>query len=1578
MDPSSTPSSAMQKLIQEFQESCNALLQTFKDNGSTWSSIQDSNEEESLMQEQEDILSCILSNLEEFFDSTGQGSLRCLFSPCQVGETGWAIDPRKFASCLLMLTSHRSRLDDIPICKEEEEGDDDESNDNPYTITPLSLNAAKIYLELCQLKGAWSMGWMDECLLRNVEALLRRWGEESRGKKIAFLLEDKGGYKKKMIVKKKKKKKNTNDDDDYDQDGVDEYDGKGQYLGGHHDSVMMLGGLELSKSLTKILRCHEFWSWSKDVRDALMDAAVCALGYSSSLIGDSNVLHDNNKDDVNDKSIAVDEDDNEVNDDYDYDQCHRKRGLGHSKVNAIDATDFGYHVVNALISAIENCVKKKLFHLAQQQQSQKMKHDGNSKNVSPDTTVENLSLFSPSLADNIINSSSYSVAEHDNDIHDMLVTFLRAIYPILTYQVDLPNGVKGKTSAYHHSSGLLTRLLKCAVKHCNKMNSIINSFDRVIMATTPAKSPNLTSNLSWKSPYSTSRKTPRSHNKHVVDGLQIIPPSLKKKAMTPRSIRRQSMGKDDDRSEALQAPNGSKSSSILGVFIGLLQKLSTYKGTDKVEFRTRTVNLIKICLSALPTTERNIFFRFSVKLCISKVLYHRVFGVELIGACFLMDHLWINKMQSLVPDTCPDHDDQNTSSEFARPDGTLSSFNPRPVGDEILSTLVGRLNDRAPAVRTRAASALSSALNSVHALDHSLIKCSMMKCISNMRLELSRLLRIRATTDEKASVRRSAILTLVDLIMADDAPCSKDDLAVLKDGCNDVSVSVRKSSIDCILSLLDCSQKTCTKEKQQNLLSLEKSWVDIVLPLIYDTENSVATKVADSFLQIVIDPILEGTDEIEDVILSMKSCSAWRILSRLNIPSSSGSGGQKHLTEVLRKSLELINVSDQKNIRVAIFRNVHHYITRELQIMNCDSLESLSDSFIGSWCLFEGISFFYATPSMKSTESSWDIRKDMKSSRIGTKFLVDSWNAIYTIGQNRNVSEKPEYIASAKSCLSVISSMSVIMTNDEASDLLQALRSSHVSFNLGIPLIGPSISAMVRISERLNDCDITSTQGFCYDWINECLGQCENALGEFFTNEYCASESIELALYTIGEVMLVGFSSSEENNRQNSSSSLLSKMKPTHNILRLVQSLLLPKLPSIDGKKDQRVIPQRIRAHAFISFGKMCLNDESLARTSINIFARELRHDKEYNAPAVKINALTILGDFCIRYTNLVDKFVPLMASCLQPTDKLPSMQDSESILRRHAVIILSNLILQDYIKWKGVLFYRFLAATVDEDPQVANQAKMMLCGPLLSKQPSLFFSNFIDAMFILNGCTAHPLYQNRNNRDKSVNADGLDFCHITDTTKREEIYSLLIDYLSDEEKIGVTARLSKEILSAATEMQGELRYAANKSSEENLTREGGEAFSVLSDCFQILISPKMQIFRSFSSSLSSDEDEVDYSTNVSTITNIQDTDGPSASQLSSAKGKLLSKISRKHLIEIVLPIVCNLKVILEKSRSPLLKNLMQYLVYIFRQFKKEVNETLASNPTLLQEIHYDTKRFEKNQRIDAHSSQSLVGVAVT
>jgi hypothetical protein len=45
------------------------------------------------------------------------------------------------------------------------------------------------------------------------------------------------------------------------------------------------------------------------------------------------------------------------------------------------------------------------------------------------------------------------------------------------------------------------------------------------------------------------------------------------------------------------------------------------------------------------------------------------------------------------------------------------------------------------------------------------------------------------------------------------------------------------------------------------------------------------------------------------------------------------------------------------------------------------------------------------------------------------------------------------------------------------------------------------------------------------------------------------------------------------------------------------------------------------------------------------------------------------------------------------PSPHLP--QDTSVLVRKHALILLTQLLLQDYIKWRGLLLFRFLATAV-------------------------------------------------------------------------------------------------------------------------------------------------------------------------------------------------------------------------------------------------------------------------------------------
>ena len=162
-----------------------------------------------------------------------------------------------------------------------------------------------------------------------------------------------------------------------------------------------------------------------------------------------------------------------------------------------------------------------------------------------------------------------------------------------------------------------------------------------------------------------------------------------------------------------------------------------------------------------------------------------------------------------------------------------------------------------------------------------------------------------------------------------------------------------------------------------------------------------------------------------------------------------------------------------------------------------------------------------------------------------------------------------------------------------------------------------------------------------------------------------------------------------------------------------------------------------------LNTGKFCLRNKCLAREHINVYLRELHassihlhgtesYDDE-NVNSVKSNALLVLGDLCVRYTNLVDRHIGSLACCLQ---------DKDALVRKHALILLTQLLLQDFLKWRGMLLFRFIATSTDSNTEIAEIAKNILTKTLVTKFPSDFYcQHFAESVLVFNECVDHPLY---------------------------------------------------------------------------------------------------------------------------------------------------------------------------------------------------------------------------------------------
>ncbi|CAL1547494.1 unnamed protein product [Lymnaea stagnalis] len=339
----------------------------------------------------------------------------------------------------------------------------------------------------------------------------------------------------------------------------------------------------------------------------------------------------------------------------------------------------------------------------------------------------------------------------------------------------------------------------------------------------------------------------------------------------------------------------------------------------------------------------------------------------------------------------------------------------------------------------------------------------------------------------------------------------------------------------------------------------------------------------------------------------------------------------------------------------------------------------------------------------------------------------------------------------------------------------------------------------------------------------------------------------------------------------------------------------------------------RLRAHAFVTLGKLCLVDESLAKKTIAALAREL---EESDSPAIRNNVVIVMGDLTIRYTTLVDRYVTNMAVCLK---------DPSALVRKNTLTILTRLLQEEYIKWKGVLFFRYITTLLDETPEIKDLAEFCLEHLLLKKHPTMFFHPFIECIFHFNNYQTHPVYNKFTQSEKEKQKFTL--AGTNNDSRRRQLYMFMLEHMSDEQKFKVAAKTNKEILSAVVDKIIPL--------DENGSQ-------LLRDALAILSSKEIKL----STMRGRGAEDTDEITDVVQL--VTDT----------AKKALISHVIKRNVIENIVPAVISLKHILEKNRSPLLRDLMGYLQELMKDYKTEIKEVLSADKQLAEEIEFDLRNF--------------------
>lgn len=784
-------------------------------------------------------------------------------------------------------------------------------------------------------------------------------------------------------------------------------------------------------------------------------------------------------------------------------------------------------------------------------------------------------------------------------------------------------------------------------------------------------------------------------------------------------------------------------------------------------------------------------------------------------------------------------------------------------------------------------------------------------------------------TDDKTFVRRAAIQALEASCVASPGgttvhPSKRQDLFDIHGRCTDSSVIVRVQAVKSLSAILLRFPRDDDAQKLWNIG---------VLPLCVDAELTVQTCAVEWSNRVLFERLVQWYDMRRNDERRSELESVWSLVSHLD----------GVMAKCAQKALHIIVKEGKVDIKKLI-RTCTHAIRHCVRGYTPDEDEDADDPRVRELSRFWGFSWIVLE---ELAHSGKLIEAASQGEQHNLGIVVECWNKLQD-------QELPvAFNEGSKRILRVIAAISPVIDAQDAKEIADSILVSLNSFAIPMNVISDAVLALNSICKSKAP-TLKAGREISFAWGKRLLDICEENMRRCIEGSpeivQDQTDLLQKQLISIGDVALLEFD--KDNDKNNDSEIALLPVSSA--IKSLVQIFLPPKIvpaPRHEGtpardKDDEEVIipsvpvvvevPTPVRVCAFVTLGKLCLRDQKLAKSCITMLIRELRTCPVHD---IRANILLILGDLCLRYTSLVDAYVPTIAL---------SLLDKSALLRRSALLLFSQLILQDYIKWRESLLRFFLRAAVDKHEDLSNLARHILCGPLLRKTPHLFTSKFVEMIFVLNGNKGKLIFS------EPFEKEGVHELALPGNSRfqqRAQLYQFLLQHMSDEQKLQVSMKLCSEILEEVTD--NKLLLCNNPS---QITDTGTEA--VLKDTFAILCSPDIKL------SAAKDEDDDLEGEDGGAAAAGGGSTASAAAQLAAAKGKLLSKMSKKNFLENVVPILIGLKHKLESKHSPLMRYLLHYTRELFKLYRQEVKAIfMDTDPQILIELEYDLRQYELQQK---------------
>eukprot|EP01133_Synstelium_polycarpum_P002517 gene2517-2876_t len=811
----------------------------------------------------------------------------------------------------------------------------------------------------------------------------------------------------------------------------------------------------------------------------------------------------------------------------------------------------------------------------------------------------------------------------------------------------------------------------------------------------------------------------------------------------------------------------------------------------------------------------------------------------------------------------------------------------------LLGVLVQRSSDKASTVRSKALSCLAQLLQDVAISDRI---TPHVQNVFNLkddsqddeegRPSLVGFLARRAD-DDKSGVRKSA-LQVLEVICAAQPTCNRAILNILTRRMADTSPLIRKQVIATLTLLL----KRFIDDD-----SVLVAWRTSIFPLIADRESAVVDRAIDALNEMVFQAVIANESN------PAGTSYLWRLLDGV----VSGD-----LTPYLHKACSLM--ASRKLITPPLIKALQ-------TVLRADAKGDMTS--IGGWTLLAEIGHCCA-------------------SKLDQSLILSTWNSY-----KERAIDSDDLVSALCTVLTLLESLAPHLAEKAAVDLFRDLLTRVNRYVYHPQHVQLFIAVLIQLTGRLNATKAEADVAMA-DWTRAILSTCEDHLAAYVYPQQQPDDASQPPrpedsdatlgqyLFVIGELIQI------------SQTVVPARLK------KIVPALIAPtrnRIGAMGEANADKPIPQSVRAHAFITLGKLCLGDERLAKQCIATFAKELEIS---DSPIIRNNVMIVMCDLCIRYTAVVDAYIPNIARCLR---------DSSEVVRRQTLILLTRLLQEDYLKWRGAIFFRFVEALVDPSPAVASFANFCLvhvlqqkyCQSATAKDKgasglNIFFVQFIETIFVLNECRAHPKYNQGAahathfslGRPAANSGDAFSLRGDENRRKRMTIYTVFLQSIGDEHRIQLSTRLCDDILSEVAEGKMELADCAN----------------VVYDALAVLASKHIKMTTIGKGAAAGDDEEV------------------SAAEVAmvEAKDKLMGRIVKKNVVESIVPIIIELKHLLERRRSPLVRELMLYLKELHHDYKSEMADIMAADRQLAKEIEFDLRNL--NRKIVQSPARMSVGGA--